>query len=183
MLALLALICRAPVTGLLCSQQTHVLSVFALTMPWRRVTCRSAGQQLWLQILKGKTATGFRAGVLLATLSSSSGTPGQGAILSPRHCFPLVQGSPSSAGVEAVGVGGADLGEGWGGLNQRCLGWPDKERMVLQESLRCSGDRSPWEILEVCLGLKQEGKNRRGEATEAPTSQWQGVVERSGSGN
>lgn len=38
-------------------------------------------------------------------------------------------------------------------------------------------------MLEVCLDLRQEGKERRRETTEVPTSQWQGVMERSGSGS
>lgn len=73
MLAVLALVCKDPVGP--CSQQSHVLWMFALTMPWRRVTCRSAGQWVWLQSLKERIVMAFWDYVSEATLSLSSGPP------------------------------------------------------------------------------------------------------------
>ena len=45
--------------------------------------------------------------------------------------------------------------------------------MVLQASPMSSGERSPGKMLEVCLALRQEGKERREIPSEVLTSQWQ----------
>lgn len=96
MLAVLALVCMELVTGP--SGPVFPVVIWptgvALKMPWRRVNYRSAGQQVWPQIQKKRTAMVFGAGVLETALVT---------FFRRARWPPLAQGPFGSAGEERVG--------------------------------------------------------------------------------